>query len=362
MAGSRKTLAATIPRTIKAETARMTMTSGTAFRRRAMSLSLLVLLLAGCAKAPPSPVGSGSASGTPAATLPAPGQRGVLSIDSPLEDARVPGGGDIRIALYLVDHGGLPVEGAAVRAEVWTPGGELFANLPCEDRGKGRYLSDYASLPLRGAGGTWHVIGKAAWEGGRQAEVEGTFEANPSISEVYHDLYGFWIEHPKIFALGTGFYNLSESGGLHFEDWLNEDGSGYVILDNYRYDAIGVTFATLEIHWRHAEYPADGATAIAFAQSLAGQGLHHQDPDTPITKLTAGTTGFQGRSAWHVLGVGSEYYVSKAAAEYPVEWLIFQCPGSDWLWSLVLSADKEDYVDHLQAVQETFECPPVNAD
>ncbi len=340
----------------------MTMMGTNAFRKRAMSVSLLVLLLAGCSKAPASPVGSGSASAAPIATVPAPGQRGVLSIDSPLGSTRASGGGDLRIALYLVDHGGLPVEGAAVRAEVWTPGGELFANLPCEDRGKGRYLSDYVSLPLRGAGGIWHVIGEAGWEGGQQAEVEGTFEANPSVSEVYHDRYGFWIEHPRIFALGTGFYNLSESGGLHFEDWQNEDGSGYVILDNYRYDALGVTFATVEIHWRHGEFPADEAAAIAFAQSLAGPGLHHQDPDTPVTKLTAGTTTFQGRPAWHVLGRGSEYYVSRAAAEYSVEWLIFQCPGSDWLWSLVLATDHEDYMEHLRAVQATFECPPVNAD
>jgi hypothetical protein len=112
--------------------------------------------------------------------------------------------------------------------------------------------------------------------------------------------------------------------------------------------------------WRSAAFPADGETAIAYAQSLAGTGLHHQDPDTPLTDLAAGAVTFQGRSAWQVLGRGKEYYVAQAASEYPVEWLMFHCPGSDWLWSLVLSTDHEDYMDHLRAVQETFECPPAN--
>ncbi len=362
MAGSPKALAATIARTTHAESARMTNISGNAFRQRAMCLSLLALLLASCGRAPASPLGSGSASATRTGALPAPHQEGLLSIVSPLETARLSGGEDLRVALDLVDGDDVPVEGAEAQAELWTPSGELFASLPCKDAGRGRYLSDHVTLPLRGASGTWHVIGKASLPAGQQAEAERTFEADPSVSEMYRDRYGFWIEYPRIFALGTGFYNLSESGGLHFEDWLNEDGSGYVILDNYRYDALGVTFAALEIHWRHAEYPADAATAIALARSLAESGLHHQDPDTPVTKLTAEATTYQGRPAWHVLGRGSEYYVSKAAAEYPVEWLIFQCSGSDWLWSLVLSTDKEDYMDHLWAVQQTFECPPLRAD
>jgi hypothetical protein len=320
-----------------------------ALRQRAMGFSLLALLLTGCGRAP-------------AETLPevSSHRECLLNLISPLESTQVSGGQDLRITLYLVDQNGLPVEGATVQAELWTPSGKRFASLPCTDRGEGRYLSEYASLSLRGASGTWHVIGKATWDDGQQAEVEGTLQVKPSISEMYQDRYGFWIEHPRIFGLGTGFYNLSESGGLHFEDWLNEDGSGYVILDNYRYNTIGVTFAALEVHWRHVAFPADGAVAIAYAQSLAGSGLHHQDPDTPLTDLAAKTVTFQGRPAWQVLGRGSEYYVSKAANEYPVEWLMFHCPGSDWLWSLVVSTDHEDYMNHLRAVQETFECPPVN--
>jgi hypothetical protein len=297
---------------------------------------------------------------TPTAPRSASDQEGLLSIISPLESTHMKGGENLLIALNLVDHDDLSVEGAAVQAELWHPNGELFASLPCIDKGKGRYLSEYVSLPTRGASGTWQVIGKAIWNDGQQAKTERRFQANPSISETYKNSYGFWIEHPHIFGLGTGFYNLQETGGLHFEDWLNEDGSGYVILDNYRYVVIGVTFATLEVHWQPVDFPSDGAAAIAYAGSLARSGLHHQDPDTPLMKLTAEMVTYQGRSAWQVLGRGSEYYVAKAAAEYPVEWLIFQCPDSDWLWSLVISTDNVGYMNHLRAVQKTFECPVVN--
>jgi hypothetical protein len=313
-------------------------------------------------RATPVPPTSTPPTSAPTAALHASLQEGLLMIISPLETTQLSGGENLRIAFNLVGQDDLPVEGVSVQGELWTPSGEIFASVPCIDIGKGRYVSEYVGLPLRGAGGTWHIIGKATLKDDQIAEVESTFQAKPSISEAYQKRYGFWIEHPKIFGLGTGFYNLSDAGGLHFEDWVNEDGSGYVILDNYRYTTIGVTFAALEIHWRHVEFPVDEATAIDYAQSLVNTGLHHQDPDTPITNLTAKMVSFQSRSAWQVLGRGNEYYVSKAASDYPVEWLILQCPGSDWLWSLVISTDDEVYVNHLRAVRETFECPPINPD
>lgn len=344
----------------------MIMTTDNVMWQRIVSYLLLFFLITGCGGAlaetlpEASSIPSTVASITPTATPRGLHQEGLLRITSPLESTQVLGGENLRIALYLVDHDNLPVEGAAVQAELWTPSGELFASLPCIDKGAGRYLTEYVSLPLRGAGGTWLVVGKATWKDGKQVETERTIQAGHSISEMYQNRYGFWIEHPHIFGLGTGFYNLAGSGGLHFEDWLYEDGSGYVILDNYRYNAIGITFATLEIHWQHAEFPINGTTVIAHAQDLAGSGLHHQEPGTLLTKLAAQTVTFQGRSAWQVVGLGQEYYVSKAAAEYPVEFMIFQCPGSDWLWSLVMATDREAYMNHLRAVQQTFECPPVN--
>lgn len=342
--------------------------------RRMVSYSLLVILLTGCsggtAETLPDTLSiplttesmtpKSGATLTPTASSRESDQDGLLSIISPLENSEVSGGANLVFILHLIDHDGLPVEGAEVQADIWHPGGELFTSLPCIDKGNGRYLSENVSLPLRGPSGIWHVIGVATWEEDQQAKIDHTLQVNPSISEMYQNRYGFWVDHPRIFGLGTGFYNLHETGGLHFEDWLNEDGSGYVILDNYRYVMIGVTFATLEVHWQQVDFPNDGTAAIAYAESLARKGLHHQDPDAPITILTAKNVTFQDRSAWQVLGRGSEYYVAKPAAEYPVEWLIFGCPGSDWLWSLVISSDNVGYMNHLRGIQKTFECPTIN--
>jgi hypothetical protein len=326
-------------------------------RRHVTLLLLPILLLTHCGRAPAETIASRTASATPPSTLSSSQQQGLLSIVSPLGSTEVSGGQDLRITLRLVDDEDQPVGGAEVRTELWRPDGKMLASVPCADQGEGHYLCEYVRLPLRGAGGAWRVMSHASWDDGHQAKAEGTFQAGPSVSEMYQERHGFWIEHPRVLGLGTGFYNLAQSGGLHFEDWLNEDGSGYVILDNYRYESAGVTFATLEVHWRREQFPVDAKAASAFAQTLAGSGLHHHEPDTPLVELTASSTTFQGRPAWQVSGQGQEYYVAAAAAAYPVECLVFGCPGSGWLWSLVLATDREPWMDHLRALLETFECP-----
>lgn len=328
--------------------------------------AVLVLLLIGCTSEPtktvtsppivPSQTASIAPTHTPTQTV----RDGVLSITSPMEGTQISGGGGLRIAFTLAGHDDQPVEGALVQATLWTPGGEYYAILPCADQGLGRYLTENIRFPLRDSAGSWHAVGKAIWNDSKQAEVEGTFDVNPSVSEMYQTKYGFWIDQPQIYGLGTGFYNLSQSGGLHFEDQLNEDGSGYVLLDNYRYGAIGVTFAALEVHWQGSEFPTDAVSTAAYAQTLVGSGLPHQDPDAPIMELKAELVSFQDRPAWQVSGSTREYYVSKAATEYPVEWLMFNCPGSDWLWTLVISTDQASYMSRLRTLLATFECPTNN--
>lgn len=343
-------------------------------RQRTLIYAVLVILLSGCSGGTSetlqagSPIPIATETNTPQATVTTtpdvtPGashQGGLLSIISPLEDPELRGGTGLSFEFYLVDHDGLPVEGAEVQVALKHPSSKNNTDLLCVEKGEGRYLCEEVNLPLRGGSGTWQVIGEATWEDGQQAKAERNFRVNPSVSEMYQNRYGFWIEHPRIFGVGTGFYNLRESGGLHFEDWLEKDGSGYVILDNYRYDALGVTFATLEVHWQYLDFPDEGEAVMAYAEKLASSGLHHQDPETPITKVTAKKVTFQDRPAWQVLGRGSEFYVAKAAADYPIEWLIFRCPGEDKLWSLVIASDNAGYMNQLRSVQETFECPPVD--
>jgi hypothetical protein len=335
-----------------------------AYRQCMMGIAVLVLLLVGCSSAPTKTVinppiiaPSQTASIAPAKTPTQVIRDGELSITSPKKSTQISGGSGLRIAFDLADHDDLPIEGALVQAMLWTPAGEYYASLPGTDQGDGRYLTDNIHLPLRDSAGSWRVVGQAFWNNSKQADVEGTIAVDPSVSEMYQNLYGFWINQPQFYGLGTGFYNLSQSGGLHFEDQLNEDGSGYVLLDNYRYGAIGVTFAALEIHWQDYELPIDAVSAAAYAQTLVGSGLPHQDPDAPIMELKAEQVSFQDRPAWQVSGSTREYYVSKAAAEYPVEWLMFTCPRSDWLWTLVISTDQASYMSRLRTLLATFECP-----
>jgi hypothetical protein len=278
-----------------------------------------------------------------------------LSVISPLETTELYGGQALRTAVYLVDYDSQPVEGAMVQAELWSPSGDMFATLPCADKGQGRYIADYVHLPMRGAGGTWRMVASATWGDGKQAQAERTFTGMPSPTEMYQSQYGFWVDPPRVLNYNQAMYNLHGAGGFHFEDWCYEDGGGYVILDNYRYNATGVTFADLDVHWRHGDSPTNETTAIAHVQSLAGP--HHQDPDTPITNLTAEPTTFQDRSAWHATGQWKKAYTAKHAASRPAEWLIFRCPGSDWLWTLTISADKVEHMSYLRTVQKTFECP-----
>jgi hypothetical protein len=172
---------------------------------------------------------------------------------------------------------------------------------------------------------------------------------------MYQSQYGFWVDPPRVLNYNLAMYNLHEIGGFHFEDWHYEDGGGYVILDNYRYHTAGVTFADLDIHWRPADFPTGEAAAIAHVQSLAGP--NHQDPDTPITDLAAEPTTFQDRPAWRVTGQWKEAYVAKSASGCSAEWLIFGCPGSDSLWTLVISTDNAAHMNYLRTVRRTFECP-----
>jgi hypothetical protein len=281
-------------------------------------------------------------------------QNGSLTVVFPLETTEVRGGQAIRVSISLVDQGNQPIEMATVQAELWAPSGEAFATLVCVDTGQGRYLSDYVQLPLRGAGGTWRVVAQATWMDGGQAQGERTFTGIPFLSETYQSRYGFWVEPPRLFGYNVAMYNL-HNGGLHFEDRSYEDGGGYVLLDNYRYETVKVTFATLDVHWGPADFPTDAAAAIARIQDLAGP--YRQDPETPTTELEAESTLFQDRPAWRVTGRWKAFYAPNPTVRYPVEWTIFRCPDSDWLWTLAIYAEKTAYMDHLREVRGTFECP-----
>jgi hypothetical protein len=115
----------------------------------------------------------------------------------------------------------------------------------------------------------------------------------------------------------------------------------------------------LDVHWQRADFPADEATASAYARDLivSFQGDWER---VPSPNLVAERTTFQGQPAWHVVGQwGSSYGVAKGTFGGPMEWTIFRCPESEWLWTLIIYTGNEPELsmDNLRAARQTFECP-----
>jgi hypothetical protein len=270
---------------------------------------------------------------------------GQLAFIFPLENTELAGGRSLRVTVTLVDNDGQPVEGATIQTELRAPNGDVFAILPCVDAGQGRYLADYVTLPLRGAGGTWRVIGRATWNDDQQAHAERTFKGLPSVSEEIQTKFGFWIDPLEAPHYG---YRYLESRTQRYED-----GSGFVFMYNASHGQIN-----LDVHWQRADWPADAAAAEAHARDLlvSFQGTITR---TPSQDLRVEQTTFQGQPAWLVRGQWSNPTGETRLGGGPIEWMIFRCPGSDWLWTIVTCAANESapYMDSLRTVRATFECP-----
>lgn len=265
---------------------------------------------------------------------------GKLTVVFPTETTELAGERWLRVAVSLADRDDQPVEGATVQVELRAPNGDVFATLPCTDQGQGRYLADYVQLPGRGAGGTWRVVAWATWDDGKQARGENTFKGLPSLSEELQSQYGFWIGVPSSRAFGySKLWHYAQS---------YDDGSGYVLIDNRGHGTV-----RLDVHWRHADFPADEAAARAYARDLpiSAEVEHILDPE-----LVAQAATFQGRPAWLVTGrlLSGHGYTALGG---DIEWVIFQCPDSNWLWTLVIHTSNPTYVEHLRTTRETFECP-----
>ena len=276
---------------------------------------------------------------------------GKLTVAFPLETTELAGGQSLRVTVSLVDNDDQPVEGATVQAELRAPNGDVFATLPCADKGQGRYLADYVTLPLRGAGGTWRMICRATWGDGQQAHAERAFKGLPSLSEEIQAEFGFWVE--PLEAPHYGYKNLEVRTQRY------QDGSGYVFLFNASHGQIN-----LDVHWQRADWPADETAARAYARDLL---VSFQDTITriPSADLKVEQTTFQGQSAWLVSGRWTGDHKESRLAGGPIEWMIFRCPDSppdtvcDWLWTIVICAanDSPAYMGTLRATRQTFECP-----
>jgi len=112
----------------------------------------------------------------------------------------------------------------------------------------------------------------------------------------------------------------------------------------------------LDIHWRPADFPSDAFAAVTYVQNLAGP----HGMTVEITDLVAEQTTFQDRPAWYVKGQWKEPEVGVArpgTSHCPAEWLIFECPESDWLWTLLITANKGVNMEKLRTLRGMFKCP-----
>jgi hypothetical protein len=264
----------------------------------------------------------------------------------PLEDSELNSDQVLRITALLTNDEGLPVEKSAVEAEVYLPDGNVFARQSLVDMGAGRYLADPLSLPEQGAMGTWRVVVTTVGDNRKQAQVERAFEVLPSYSETYQIKYGFWIKVPD-------FFNCHGSDQW-FTDRLYEDGSGYVHMDNHCH-SVGAAIVRLDVRWQETAFPADEAAAEAYV--LAHHASFQYDHDHPEENLRVEQGVFQGQPAWYVSGKWRSIVSNTPQAGGPAEWMIFRCPDSYWLWTLVISTNKKHYMSGLRALRETFECP-----
>ena len=283
---------------------------------------------------------------------------GKLTVVFPTETTELTGGQSLRITVALVDNDNRPVSGATVQAELHAPNGSVFATLPCaaQREGPGRYLADYVRLPLKGAKGTWRVVARATWgdRGTAQAQGEITFKGLISPSEDIQSQAGCWVEMPKSYDCSDRY--------LAYKVWRAPDGAGSVLINNHCHGAL-----CLNVYWQRADFPADEAAARAHARTLAAIFESRTEIVVDLTdvlepNLAVEQTTFKGQPAWHVSGEWKRAVVDDLTGSNPggsIEWLILRCPGSTWLWTVVIATGRDSAVDkeNLRTTRETFECP-----
>jgi len=278
-------------------------------------------------------------------------QKGMdLAIVYPQGSTEIAGGQSIRITVLLNELDGQPIEAAAVEAELWSPDGKLIASLPCPDMKSGRYLSDYVTLPTRNSLGLWRVTARAVLDDGRKAEIERQFIGQISYSERLEQNFGFWIELTNLLP-----YNFSNAEDPLLKTYSYDDG-GYVILaNNLTTTQINNSFVILDVHWRQTDYPLDELAAANYVLDLAGP--HRVTLDLSPADLVAEKNSFLGSPAWHVTGWWKrDNAFGDPRPDSPLDWLIFQCPGSEKLWTVLITTNDIKYLDDLKLIRESFTC------
>jgi len=275
-----------------------------------------------------------------------------LTIVFPQNSTILAGGQSFRLTIILKNNSDEFLMDASVEAQLWTPDGEIFTTLTCLDNYDGRYLSDPVTLPLQNSNGIWRVTVRAVLGDDVIALGEGQFSGRNSYSERLQELFGFWIELSDLFP-----YNVANAEDPLLKTYSYENG-GYVILaNNLTSAAINRAFVILDVHWQQLDFPKDEISAVNHVLDLAGP--HRITLDISTTDLVAEQDKFRGWPAWHVTGQGNPNNVlGNSGNAYPLDWVIFRCPGSEWLWTILITTNAMEYQDDLKSIRETFECSP----
>ena len=279
-----------------------------------------------------------------------PARENNLTIAFPQSTTELVGGQSFRITIILNNNEGKPIESALVSTRLLKPDGEEFGVFSCLDKKDGRYISEAITLPLKDSQGVWKLYVSAIVDNEVIAQANGEFTSQDSYSEKLQQLFGFWIELTDLFP-----YNVSNAEDPLLKTYSYDDG-GYVILaNNLTTGSINNSFVILDVHWREAEFPVDEKSAANYVLNLAGP--HRISLDISSKDLSVTKEIFQGWNSWHVTGTWDRNNaVGNPGADASLDWRIFTCPGSEWLWTILITTNEIKYMDDLVLIRETFEC------
>jgi len=275
-----------------------------------------------------------------------------LTIVFPQTSTVLAGGQSFRMTIFLKDNSGESLKDASVEAQLWTPDGEILTTLTCLDNNDGRYLSDPVTLPLQNSHGIWRVTAQAVLGDDVVVLGEGQFSGRKSYSERLQGLFGFWIELSDLFP-----YNVANAEDPQLKTYSYENG-GYVILANNLTSAVvDRAFVILDVHWQQLDFPQDEISAASHVLEIAGP--HRISLDISMKDLVAEKDYFQGWPAWYVTGRGnSDNVLGNSGTPYHLNWVIFHCPESELLWTILITTNAMEYQDDLILIRDTFECSP----
>ena len=166
-------------------------------------------------------------------------------------------------------------------------------------------------------------------------------------------MWGFWIEFTDLFA-----YHVPQAPEPEGRFHPYEDGNGGTVLfaNTFPHGQVYQDFVMLDIHWRRAEWPADDTGAIGLVQELKGP--HLQDLLLGPGSLSVVEVQRHGRPGWHVhADWESTPENGNPAPGGTVEWDLIDCPGSQWIWTVVVATNQQRFLSELRAIRETFRCP-----